>query len=440
MIDDMFHTRRHFLRRGLALLSAAGTVPVFLERTAWAVGDPLDRFRNKGDDGRVLVVLQLAGGNDGLNTIIPYRNDLYYRARPRLGIARETALQLTSELGLHPSATGLKQLYDTGHLAIIQGVGYPNPDRSHFVSTDIWSTADPEGRKHEGWIGRYFDCTCKGNDRPNPRLGIAITQEAPLAMQGKLFNPVAFGTPEELSWRGAGANARNREAFEHLNDSASGASKPGTMNSETSALAYLQRTAMDARASAREIQQAAGSSGRAARMDMRPIPGKNARGSGQLGQQLSMVHRMIAAGLNTKVYYVSLGGFDTHAQQLNRHQQLMTQLGDALSEFVDSLKADGLLDRVLIVSFSEFGRRVAENASQGTDHGAAAPLFVLGGKVRAGIYGSHPKLETSELDQGDLKWQTDFRNVYATVLRNWLGTDSSKVLGGAFKPMDFLKA
>ncbi len=440
MIDDILHTRRHFLRNGLALLSAAGTVPIFLERTAWVVGDPLDRFRAKGDDGRILVVLQLAGGNDGLNTIIPYRNDLYYRARPRLGIARESAFQLTSEIGLHPSATGLKQLYDQGHLAVLQGIGYPNPDRSHFVSTDIWSTADPQGRQHEGWIGRYLDCTCKGADRPNPRLGIAITQEAPLAMQGKQFNPVSFGTPDELSWRGAGPDSPGHAAFDHLNDSTGGPQKSGALTSEAAALSYLERTAMDARASAREIQQAAGSSGRAARPDPRPIPGNKTRGGSQLSQQLGMVHRMIAAGLNTKVYYVSLGGFDTHANQANRHQQLMTQLGDALAEFVGGLKTDGLLDRVLIVTFSEFGRRVTENASQGTDHGAAAPLFVMGGKVRAGVYGAHPSLESSDLDQGDLKWQTDFRSVYATVLRNWLSADASKVLGGSFKPMDFLKA
>ena len=195
---------------------------------------------------------------------------------------------------------------------------------------------------------------------------------------------------------------------------------------------------MDARASAQEIQQAAGSSGRAPRPDMRAIPGKGRKGDGQLAQQLMMVKRMIAAGLGTRVYYVSLGGFDTHANQPNRHQQLMTELGEGLSDFVKELNNDGLLDRVLLVTFSEFGRRVAENASQGTDHGAAAPLFVVGGRVRAGLHGVHPGLDPADLDQGDLKWQIDFRSVYATVLEKWLKAPSPAVLNGTYPTLSFL--
>ncbi|HUN82510.1 MAG TPA: DUF1501 domain-containing protein [Phycisphaerae bacterium] len=436
-MSDTFHTRREFIGRGVALLSAASTVPLFLDRTAWAFG-PLDR---KGAvDDRVLVVLQLAGGNDGLNTIIPVRNDNYYKLRPRLAIDRSTALQLTSELSLHPAATGLKQLYDDGHLAIVQGVGYPNPDRSHFVATDIWSTADPQGRHHDGWIGRYFDCTCKGADRPDPKLAISITSEAPLALSGKRFAPVSFGSPDELTWRGAGGEPIQRAAFDQLNAGPQSNPPPGRVLTQSSALAYLERTAMDARASAREIQDAAGATGRAPRMDLRAIPGKGGRkGNGQLTQQLMMVKRMIAAGLGTRVYYVSLGGFDTHANQPNRHQQLMTELGEGLSDFVTELKNDGLLEKVLLVTFSEFGRRVAENASQGTDHGAAAPLFLVGGRVKPGLHGNHPGLDPADLDQGDLRWQTDFRAIYATVLKEWLHTDPARVLGAPFKPLSLLK-
>ena len=438
-MSDILHTRREFLGRGMTLLSAASTVPLFLDRTAWAFAGPLDRFRKNSGDDRVLVVLQLAGGNDGLNTIIPIRNDTYYKLRPRLAIDRSQALSLTSELGLHPAATGLKRLYDDGHLGILQGVGYPNPDRSHFVATDIWSTADPQGHQHEGWMGRYFDCTCKGNDRPNPKLAISLTSEAPLALTGKRFSPISFGSPDELTWRGAAGDPLHRAAFDQLNAAPPSNPAAGKVLTQGSALAYLERTAMDAQASALEIQQAAGATGRAPKPDLRAIPGKGRKGNGQLTQQLMMVKRMIAAGLGTRVYYVSLGGFDTHANQPNRHQQLMTELGEGLSDFVTELKNDGLLDKVLLITFSEFGRRVAENASQGTDHGAAAPLFIVGGRVKPGMHGVHPGLEPADLDQGDLNWQIDFRSVYATVLKEWLHTDPARVLGGAFKPTAFLK-
>lgn len=442
MSEPVIHTRREFVQKGLTLLSAAATVPYFLDRTAWAMADPFDVKRTGGRPGnvdeRVLVVLQLAGGNDGLNTVIPFQNDAYYRARPRIGIARDEALKVTDQLGFHPRAEGLKKLYDAGLLAVVQGVGYPNPNRSHFVSTDIWSTGDPTEATHNGWIGRYFDCTCSGSQRPESKLGIALTSEAPLAMAGARFSPVSFGSPDELTWRGPGARGPGRAAFEKLNKvSKQRRSKksPDAPLNEAGALAYLERMAMDARASAAEIQEAAGTGGGGPGGRRRlGLLGGQGRG-GELGQQLTMVRRMIAAGLKTRVYYVSMGGFDTHAQQPGRHQQLMGQLGEALADFVDGLKADGLLDRVLVMSFSEFGRRVAENGSQGTDHGAAAPLFVVGSRVKAGFHGEHPGLEPEQLDQGDLKWLIDFRSIYAAVLEDWLKADSRKILGGEFSKL-----
>jgi uncharacterized protein (DUF1501 family) len=441
MSHDTLHTRREFLHRGLTLLSATATVPAFLDRTAWALGDPRDAplvGSRPGVDGeRVLIVVQLAGGNDGLNTVVPYEDDRYYQARPRLAIAKREALRLTDELGLHPQAGGLKRLYDEGWLAIVQGVGYPNPDRSHFVSTDIWSTGDPTGRNHHGWLGRYFDCTCAGSERPSPRKAIALTTEAPLALQGRRFAPVSFGRPEELTWRGPSLGGEGPAAFEALNAGGTGGPTGGAANAE-SALAYLQRTAMDARASAAEIQRAAGaSSGRRGGL-ARPGGGRRA-GRGALGEQLEMVRRMIRAGLDTRVYYVSLGGFDTHAQQAGRHSQLMRELGDGLLGFAEALEEDGLLDRVLIMTFSEFGRRVAENASQGTDHGAAAPMLVVGSRIHPGLVGRHPSLDPSRLDGGDLKWGIDFRSVYAGVLKGWLSADARAVLGGRFTPMNIVR-
>ena len=433
MSEQQVHTRREFLNNGLVMLSGATTVPLFLDRTAWAMHGPPAQ-----SDDRILVVVQLAGGNDGLNTIVPFEDDLYYKARPRIAVQKKDTLRLSSMLGLHSAAAGLKQLFDDGLLSIIQGVGYPNPDRSHFVATDIWATADPGGRMHDGWIGRYFDCTCTGKDPCDPKLGIALTQESPLAMQGRRFNPVSFESPQELSWRGPGNSGAGRGAFEKLN-ALPEANK--TKGEEAKALAFLQRTAMDAQAGAKEIQKAAGQSpgnNRRARGEMRPLGGGNKRGGGgQLLEQLSMVRRMIAAGLKTRVYYVTLGGFDTHAQQLGRQQQLLAQLGDALAAFTADLKKDGLLDRVLIMTFSEFGRRVAENASQGTDHGAAAPMFVIGSDVKAGLIGSHPSL--AQLDRGDLKWQIDFRSVYTTILQEWLKADSKVILGGTFKPVKLFR-
>lgn len=444
MIEPTIHTRREFLQKGLTLVSAGATVPLFLDRTAWAIADPFDvalvNHKPGANDDRVLVVLQLAGGNDGLNTIVPHGDDLYHKARPRIGVPADKALKIDDHLGFHPEAVGLKQLFDAGLLAVVQGVGYPNPNRSHFISTDIWSTADPAERKHDGWIGRYFDCTCRG--RPDPKLGIALTKESPLALAGERFNPVSFAGPEELSWRGPGAHGSGLKAFEKLN------AQRGRRKMEIdepvdadSALAYLQRMAMDARASAREIQDAAGVRIRSGRGRGRGLstPRPRRSGGGALGQQLEMVRRMIAGGLKTKVYYVSLGGFDTHAGQAGRHQNLMRQLGTALAGFVKALKADGLLDRVCVMTFSEFGRRVAENGSQGTDHGAAAPLFVIGERIRPGLHGPHPSLEPDALDNGDLKWHTDFRSVYAAVLTNWLKADARKILGSRFEKLKLFK-
>ncbi len=428
MDQQIVHTRREFLHGGLAMISASATVPLFVDRFARLLS-PLAGVAEPsagelGRDSPILVVVQLAGGNDGLNTVIPIRNDMYYKARPRLAVEAKTALRLTDDLALHPSAVGLKSLFDDGLLAILQGVGYPNPDRSHFVSTDIWATADPQGRRHSGWIGRYFDCTCKGSDRVDPKQGIAITQEAPLAMLGDRFSPVSFGSPEELNWRG-GDQPAAREAFERLNAATDG----------DGILAYLQRTAMDARASAEQIRASAGD-GQGNRRRQRP--GGRWRG-GSLSQQLGMVRRMIASGLPTRVYYVSLGGFDTHANQTGRHASLLGELGGALAEFARGLKEDGQFDRVLTMTFSEFGRRVSENGSQGTDHGAAAPLFVMGSRVRPGIHGAHPGLRADELDRGDLMWKIDFRAVYSTILSAWMKADAGRVLGAKYPRIHFIR-
>lgn len=444
MADAVVFTRRAFMGRGLALVSAGATVPAFLDRTAWAMSDPLDAKLLKSipgiPDDRVLVVVQLAGGNDGLNTVIPYRNDRYYEARPRLAIKKDEGLKINDELALHPSADGLKHLYDDGLLGIVQGVGYPNPNRSHFVSTDIWSSGTPGESIRDGWIGRYFDCTCGGEDRPDPKLGIALTREAPLAMTGRRFSPVSFESPAELTWQSPRSEGLARQTFLALNTDQSKLAAPSESPSdEGSALSYLQRVAMDAMAGAREIQESAGTGGdRRSRRRDGPRPTRN-RGRSQLAQQLDMVKRMIASGLDTRVYYVSQGGFDTHAGQIGRHANLMQQFSDGLAGFVNDLKRDGLLDKVVVMTFSEFGRRVTENASGGTDHGAAAPLIIAGSQIEPGIHSPHPSLEPDKLDRGDLAWNTDFRSVYAGILSGWMKADAGKILGGDFGGLKLIR-
>jgi len=417
-------TRREFVQKGLGLMGTTMTVPAFLSRTAWALTEPDDDKLTRSipgvPDDRILVVVQMAGGNDGLNTVIPVRNDEYYRSRSRLSIKKQDVLKLNDELGLNPQAKGLKRLYDDGLLGIVQGVGYPNPNRSHFASTDIWQTGDPNRHTYTGWIGRYFDNTCKGSDPPDPKLGIALTREEPYGMIGKCFSPVTFTSASQLQWRPDKSNHDPQKIFEHLNQPSV---RHGSGSGTITTLDFLRRVSFDTRINADQIRTAA--------------MGSTAGPRTNLNNQLSMVARMIAAGLPTKVYYVSIGGFDTHANQLGRQNALLKQLGDALAAFFDNLKKMNLLENVLVMTFSEFGRRVAENASGGTDHGVAAPMFIAGRAVRPGLLSRHPSLKN--LDHGDLKHTVDFRSVYACILHDWMGADAGKIIGGRFPKVNLLK-
>lgn len=425
-MHDLF-TRREFVHKGLGLIGLCGTVPTFLSRTVWAMTDPTDvpltRSKPGVPDDRVLVVIQLAGGNDGLNTIVPYRHDLYYRARRRIAIAPQDTLRLDDEFALHPAATGLKTLYDEGLLAIVQGAGYPNPNRSHFVSTDIWESADPKRRTYSGWVGRYFDNCCRGSATADSNLGLALTQQSPLAMVGEEFSPVTFTDPNRLRWRGHRSNPGGEAVFARLNRPREDDHDPDGSPRRVSALDYIRRSALDARVSADEIHRAVENEG---------------RGPGDLTGQLATVARMIASDLPTKVYYLSLGGFDTHSDQVGRQQRLLTRLGDGLSSFFATLDQMGLADRVALMTFSEFGRRVSENGSGGTDHGTAAPMFVAGASIKPGLHGQHPRLDHLD-DNGDLIHTTDFRSVYAAVLREWLGVNPEKILRGQFAKMSLFK-
>ncbi|HRX86652.1 MAG TPA: DUF1501 domain-containing protein [Phycisphaerae bacterium] len=418
---SQFPSRREFLRQGASLVALAGTVPAFLAQTVQAAGRH-SGARALRDGEKILVVLQLAGGNDGLNTVVPVTNDAYYRARPQLALPGRQTLKLDGDFALNGAAVDLKALYDTEHLAFVHAVGYPNPNRSHFKSMDIWHTASPEGRMHDGWLGRYFDNACGGEDCDST-AGIALAEESPLAMRGERFLPLAFERPESLTWHAAARPAPTGRAVTALNQP-----RPLDPPQPETNLEYLRRVALEARLSAEKIQWAT-------RDDGARGGGRNTRG-GALGRDLRTVARLIAAGMQTRVYYVSLGGFDTHANQLNRQSGLLRDLGTALMDFFNTLKAQGDLERVLVLSFSEFGRRVAENGSRGTDHGSGSVAFLAGAAVKGGLHGTPGDLDN--LDRGDVRYTTDFRSLYATVLDGWLGVRSAQILGGEFPKLDVI--
>jgi uncharacterized protein (DUF1501 family) len=436
MNEPTLHTRRHFLRATFLGGAAAWTVPAFLERTFFSMDALAADAWTQTPDGRdapILVVIQLAGGNDGLNTLIPLGADPYLRARPRLGIPADKALRLDDSVGLNPALAGLRDLYDRGEAAIIQGVGYPNPNRSHFRSTDIWQTAsDADKVLRKGWLGRYFDACCAGEDATT---GIAIGDREPLAFEGENPSGISFRQPDQLK-----LNAIEGEEMDAMlgmgemevesESNTSGASinlLPGSHAEGSGSADFLRRVALDARMGSDKIREV-----NAKFHTSISFP------KTRIGNDLALIARLIAGSMPTRVYYASQGGYDTHTNQTGTHSRLLGELDAALSAFGREMRAQGNWSRVIVMTFSEFGRRVAENASGGTDHGAAAPLFVLGGRVRPGLHGAPPNLE--KLDRGDLIHTTDFRSVYATVLDQWLHAPSEKILHRKFPHLNFLSA
>jgi uncharacterized protein (DUF1501 family) len=430
-------TRREFLRTSVLGGALSWTVPAFLANTFSALqaeaADSATQIAT-GRDSSILVILQMAGGNDGLNTVVPYSNDHYHRARPRLGLAEKRILKINDDIGLHESLVGFKDLYDAGELSIIQGVGYPNPNRSHFRSTEIWQTAaDAEKIESSGWLGRYFDNTCSGCE---PTVAVNIGRQMPQAFQAKHPVGVSLESPQSyrfMSREKGKSGEMTEESYRKLNEpdaemaeNAGGTIDAihGSVQSSGSALDFLERTALDAQVSSDKIRTIASR-----------VENQATYPASQLGNSLKLVAKLIGGGLATRVFYVSQGGYDTHTNQIGTHERLLNELGDSVKAFVTDLKAQGNLSRVLVLTFSEFGRRVAENASSGTDHGAAAPMFIIGNKVKAGLLGKYPSLGPSDLFQGDLKYNLDFRAVYAGVLENWLKTKSAPILGRQFTPL-----
>ncbi len=429
-------TRREFLRRTVLGSSLAWTVPAFLANTFTALqAESADSAIQTptGRDATILVVLQMAGGNDGLNTVVPYANDFYHQARPRIGQKAEDVLKLNGEIGLHGAMKGFKALYDNGQLSIVQGVGYPNPNRSHFRSTEIWQTAsDSDQVEKYGWVGRYFDNACPGAD---PAVGVVIGSTLPESFFAAKPKGIVFNNPQNYRFMANGA--ATEESYKKLNELELSSPLPednsggsiamlpaGMPMTGGRAVDFITRTALDAQHSSEEVRAIA-----ARVQNQAEYP------PSQLGGSLKMVAKLIAGGLPTRVYYVSQGGYDTHTNQLGAQQRLLGDLAESVKAFTDDLKAQGNLGRVLVMTFSEFGRRVSENANGGTDHGAAAPMFIIGNQVKAGLLGRYPSLAPADLFQGDIKYNVDFRSVYAAVLENWLKTKSAPILGKQFIPV-----
>lgn len=399
----MLIKRKDFIQIG-SLATASVFVPKFLKA--------FESVSTVPPGNKVLVIIQLSGGNDGLNTVIPVRNDLYYSNRPRLGIQRTAALGLTDDAALHPSLTAFKELYDDGSLGIFNSVGYPNPDKSHFRSMDIWHTASKSSDYwNTGWLGRYLDAQCHGCDKPTQALEIDDTLS--LALKGENMKGLALEDPRRLY-------TTSQEKY--YKDILAGHKQTG----HEQPVDYLYKTMAETLSSADYIFK-----------QSKLRPSTETYPDTGLAKGLKTIASLILSDINTKVYYISLGSFDTHINQEFQQKRLFTELNDAVNAFVKDLKKNNRFNDVLLCTFSEFGRRVAQNASGGTDHGKANNMFMVGGGLKQkGLYNALPDL--SVLDDGDLKFQLDFRQVYATILNQWLGADANTILQEKFSNLPFI--
>ena len=375
-------TRREFIQKSAFATVGTMLIPNFLKSFEQQAMAQAQR------QGKILVIVQLSGGNDGLNTVVPFRNDIYYRERPTIAIKEDKVLKLTDEIGLNPAMEALRGLYDDGKMQIINNVGYPNPDRSHFRSMDIWqTTSSSDEYLKNGWLGRYLDAKCSG--KYEPYAAIEVDDSLSLAMKGAKVKGMAVQNPQQLYRQTKNPFLEklakvNHEEFDNIN--------------------YLYKTLSETVSSADYIYEKS-----------KVYQSKTAFPKTDLGKRIKTISELINAGVQTQVYYVSHGSFDTHVNQVNQQERLLKQYTEAMASFTQDIKANGRMDDVMVMTFSEFGRRVKQNGSGGTDHGTASNVFVMGGKLKTDkTLMQAPDLQN--LDEGDLKYKIDFRNIYATVL------------------------
>jgi uncharacterized protein (DUF1501 family) len=390
-------TRRDFLRSS-TLLALAPAVPGFLAHTA--------RAARAERDGRVLVVLQLDGGNDGINTVVPYADEGYAKYRKALRLAKDRLVKVNDTIGLHPSLGAFGKLLEAGQLAIVQGVGYPNPNRSHFRSMAIWHTARLDAEEHTGlgWLGRGMD------DVPGASSLLVGSGAPPVALRGRRSVASAIERLEDFTLA-AGADPRKALTRDEPADDLA---------------AFVRRSMLDAYGTADRLAQTTRAD------DGAGYP------QSQLGSRMQLIARLMKSGVAARVFYTIQGGYDTHSGQLFTHSNLLFEFAGAVRAFLDDLKRAKLDDRVTVLAFSEFGRRVQENGSAGTDHGTAGPVFLAGPHVKAGLVGKTPSL--MDLEDGDLKMGLDFRRVYAAVLEDWLGLPAKSALAGGFDRLPLFRS
>jgi uncharacterized protein (DUF1501 family) len=412
-------SRRQFLERS-SLVSLSPLVPCVFSRLAQAA--PAEA------DAKILVVIQLDGGNDGLNTVVPFADDAYNRARETLRLTVGDLHKLNDRVALHPQMRAAKELFDDGRLTIVQGVGYPNPDRSHFRSMKIWQTARFDDQTHDeaGWLGRAMDeYTASQSVVATSREPSAIyvgAGDMPVALWGRRSLSAALDRADELALSGSVTQLSGFSAMRAL---ASEDGEEGSGDAQTASLSqFVERQMLTAYTTAARF-----------RSETRRVAAASYPNN-QLADRLRLVSQLVQSDSAARVYYTTQNGYDTHAAQLYTHADLLREFSSAVKAFLDDMKATGLDERVLVLAFSEFGRRVEENDSHGTDHGTSGPVFLAGTPVRGGLVGQAPNL--NDLAEGDIKMQYDFRQVYATLLNDWLGVNASSTLGGDFTPLTIL--
>jgi len=397
------------------LIGLSSTVPQFLHRSV---------FATEATNDKILVVIQLDGGNDGINTLVPYTDEGYAKHRTALRIPTDKLIKINDRVGFHPALRPAANLLEDGRLAMVQGVGYPNPNRSHDVSKSIWQTArfDPTEYQSFGWLGRATDERAQETDR-TPHSILFGDEAMPVALRGRRSTAISLANLNDLKLTDEGMRSSSQKSNASVEDSLTSHAEPTQPND---LLAFTRRASLDAYTTSDLIDE----------LKSKHAEDASKYPSTALANRFQSIATLIKAGFTTQVYYAIQSGYDTHAAQLPTHARLLAELAGGLKAFHDDLKNTGLDDRVITFCFSEFGRRVQEDSSLGTDHGTAGPVFLSGSSVQAGLIGEPPSL--TDLEDGDLKTQFDFRRVYASLLKNWLNVSPQKVLAGQFEAMPLI--